>query len=42
MVGLDVECPACGRMGDVRPGTPYPARVKCPDCGCVFLEDAHG
>lgn len=35
---MDVECPSCGRLGDAKPGTPYPARLKCPDCGAIFLE----
>lgn len=37
---MDVECPDCGRLGDVRPGTPWPSMIRCPDCGAVFAEAA--
>lgn len=40
MAGLDAECPACGWGGDVRPGTPYPAMLRCPDCDTEFPEDS--
>lgn len=40
MAGLDAECPICGYLGDVRPGTPYPAQLECPECGETFHEDA--
>lgn len=35
---MDVQCPVCGHVGDVRPGTPFPAVLQCPDCGAVFQE----